>query len=128
MRIILLALLVLIAGQAYSQYKEDMVICGPVVEDAKYPGDSVALSKHFAKIRYPEKSRRTGVAGTVLVQYVVDTSGNIQEAKIMKGVNDEINREALRLVYTQKKWTPTTYNGRKVKSYKKREIEFKIQR
>lgn len=104
------------------------MICGPVVEDAKYPGDSVALNNHFRKIRYPEKSRRAGIAGTVLVQYIVDTSGNIQEAKIMKGINDEINREALRLVYTQKKWKPTIYNGRKVKSYKKREILFRTQR
>jgi hypothetical protein len=68
MRVILLVLLIMIAVQAYSRYKEDIVICGRAVGDARYPVDSVAFNKHFATTRYPQKSRHSGVIGTVLIQ------------------------------------------------------------
>jgi protein TonB len=127
MKVIILFWGLLTCCHAYSQPQEDLLIC-KIETEAQYPGGAVALDKHFSKIRYPKKSKKEGVSGVVFVQYVIDTSGNIQEAKILRGVSDEINREALRLVYSQKKWIPATQNGRKVKAYRKRELLFTLQR
>ncbi len=128
MKVIILFWGLLTCCQIYSQPKEERLICWKIETEARYPGGAVALDKHFSKIRYPEKAKKEGPSGVVLVQYVIDTSGNIQEAKILRGVSDEINREALRLVYSQKKWIPATQNGRKVKAYRKRELLFTLQR
>lgn len=128
MKIFILFVGLLICNEAYPQFKEDRIFCGKVETEAQYPGGIIRLNKHFSVIKYPGKSKREGITGAVLLQYVIDTSGNIQEAKILRGVNDEINREALRLVYSQEKWIPATQNGRKVKAYKKREIPFTLNR
>lgn len=114
--------------QGYSQYKEEVLICGRTETEARYPGGAVALDKHFSKIKFPARSKKERQTGTVWVQYVIDTSGNIQEAKILQGLSDEMNREALRLVYAQKRWIPATQNGRKVKAYKKRALSFTFSR
>jgi TonB family protein len=51
------------------------------------------------QIEYPEIARRAGIQGRVFVQFVVDQSGRVSEAEILRGVgNNEMNEEALRVI------------------------------
>jgi hypothetical protein len=41
--------------------------------------------------------------------------GNIMDIKIVKGIRDDIDKEAIRLIGLLNGWTPGTQNGKKVK-------------
>ena len=39
-----------------------------------------------SKIKYPEEAKRNGVEGKVFIQAFIDETGNVVEAKVIKGV------------------------------------------
>ena len=73
----------------------------------EFPGGFDAMAKYLvANIKYPEESRKNGVQGTVFVTYVVEKDGKVNHVKILRGVNDECDLEALRVVKSMPDWTP----------------------
>jgi len=47
---------------------------------------------------YPEKAKEEDIQGRVVVNFVVKTDGSIDQVKILKGVDPELDAEALRVV------------------------------
>lgn len=67
-----------------------------------------------SKIKYPEIASRMGVEGKVLVQALVDETGNVISVKTIKGIGsgcDEVAMDAVR----NSKFTPGKQRGRNVK-------------
>jgi protein TonB len=44
----------------------------------------------------------------------------------MESATDELNKEAIRVISRSGKWIPAMQNGRKVKSYKRQAIVFRL--
>lgn len=64
--------------------------------------------------------------GVVVVQFIVDYEGNVTSFVALTG--DPILQEAaLKAMKQSPNWIPATQNGRKVRSYKKQPIVFKLQ-
>ena len=64
-----------------------------------YPGGDEALFQFLSKnIKYPEDSKKNGIQGRVFVQFTVDRDGDVEDAKIMKGVSPDLDAEALRVI------------------------------
>ncbi|MFY8019578.1 MAG: energy transducer TonB [Bacteroidia bacterium] len=61
-------------------------------------------------IKYPGFERENNIEGRVIVQFEVDTSGNIRDIKVIKGVSKYIDQEAMRVVSLLDKWEPGTRN------------------
>lgn len=67
-------------------------------------------------IQYPEQARKNGVEGKVYIEFVVQTDGTLSDIKLIRGVDDEIDTEALRAFYQlQAKWNPAIHKGQLVK-------------
>ena len=66
-------------------------------------------------IKYPAFERENNIEGRVIVQFEVDTSGNIKDIKVIKGVSKYIDQEAMRVVSLLDKWEPGTLNNKKVR-------------
>ena len=62
------------------------------------------------EVRYPESAKRTGVQGEVLVGFVVDTGGCVLNARVLRGPDDRLNDEALRVVQ-KARFEPARLNG-----------------
>jgi TonB family protein len=60
-------------------------------------------------IRYPEEF----IEGKVYVSFIVDTIGKIKDAIILKGLNEESNKEVLRVV-SKLEFIPGESKGKKV--------------
>ena len=74
----------------------------------------VEFSKWVAsKIRYPKDA--AGASGTVKVKFVIGVNGGVQEVQVVKGVNQALNNEAVRVVSSSPKWKPAILNGRPVR-------------
>lgn len=85
---------------------------------AKYPGGHGAMVKLFAhSMKYPVKAGREGTGGKVVVAYKVDTFGITTGITIFKGVREDLDQEAIRLIRLLKRWTPATLNGKKINYY-----------
>ena len=79
----------------------------------EFPGGQEALMKFLMEnVRYPEE---TCAQGRVLVQFIVDTDGRINNAKVVKKVSDELDAEAIRVISAMPKWKPGKQNGKVVR-------------
>ena len=82
----------------------------------EYPGGPAECMKFLSKnIRYPKKARENGIQGRVVVQFVVDKDGSIDDIKIVKSVSWELNDEAKRVVKRMPKFKPGTIGGEPVR-------------
>jgi len=81
----------------------------------EYPGGQVALVKYLSKnIKYPPIYKKNKVNGRVLVSFVIDKDGKVTSAQIVKGLNEECDAEALRVISKMPDWIPGEKNGVKV--------------
>ena len=96
--------------------------------ESQYPGGTGAWMRYLNKtFQYPEAGQANGVAGTVVVQFVVDQEGNVSQAEATSGpVEGGLREEAVRVIRKSGRWEPAIQNGRKVKSYKSQPIIFRL--
>lgn len=79
-------------------------------------GGMPALMEYLAKnIRYPEGAMKKGTQGRVTVQFVVEKDGSITNAKILRGIDPELDKEAVRVISAMPKWEPGTQRGETVR-------------
>jgi len=82
-----------------------------------YPGGQKAIREDIAKaVKYPEVAKKNGIQGKVFVTFIVNEQGKIADAKIARGVDPSLDKEALRVMNTlDKTWTPGKEKGKAVK-------------
>jgi TonB family protein len=117
--ITLLALYVLLSHKIVGQASEsNKTSSGPVIDVKPYPKDGMeAFLKHFEQhLQYPESALKDRLSGQVIISFVVDTTGKLIDYKITKGVREDIDQEALRLMSFAPDWVPGYHNGRVVKA------------
>lgn len=95
-----------------------------VVEDMPEPvGGMEAIYENMV---YPEAARRAGVEGRVIIQFIVDENGQVQDPQVVRGIGggcDEAAIEAIRSV----EWTVGRQRGRPVRVQFQLPIMFRIQ-
>lgn len=98
-----------------------------VEQQAEFPGGLPALMKWLNNnIRYPEAAQQNDIQGKVTVQFVVEKDGSIGAVTILKGVDKDLDREAIRVVKKMPKWQPGKNNGVAVRSYFRLPVTFKL--
>lgn len=99
-----------------------------VEQPAEFPGGQAALMKWLSQnIRYPEAAQQNEIQGRVVVKFVVEKDGSVAHAEIARGVDRDLDREALRVVNRMPKWQPGKNNGVAVRSYFNLPVTFKLQ-
>ena len=90
--------------------------------------------RHFLKewvyqyLKYPENAVRNGIQGTVMVQFFIEKDGKVTNAKVVKGVDEELDAEALKVVEASPKWKAGKSGGSKVRSSLTLPIEFRLEK
>jgi protein TonB len=81
-----------------------------------FPGGQLALRKFIAQaIKYPVIAQENGIQGKVFVNFVVAKDGTVTNAKIARGVDPSLDKEALRVVNSLPKWKPGKQGGKPVR-------------
>ena len=92
-----------------------------------FPGGETALMKYIAEnLRYPSVSQDQGIQGLVIIKFVVTDTGNVGEIQIVKSLDPNCDREALRLVKTLPKFHPGRHQGKPVNVWYQIPIRFMI--
>lgn len=82
---------------------------------ARFPGGDLEMFR-FIKLNknFPEPLKSEGVKGSVLVKFVVNTQGRIENIQLVEGFHPVLNQDALRVVRAMPRWTPAEHQGQKV--------------
>jgi len=79
-------------------------------------GDANEFSKWVnSKLVYPEIAKENGVQGRVTLQFTVEADGRVTNVKVLRGVDDSLDKEAVRVVSSSPKWKPGKQRDRAVK-------------
>ena len=99
-----------------------------VEEPASFPGGIGECMKWLGKnIKYPTISQENGVQGRVIVQFVINRDGSIVDAKVVRGVDPYLDKEALRVVNQMPKWSPGKQRGKAVRCQFTLPVQFRLQ-
>lgn len=70
-------------------------------------GDANEFAKWvYSKIVYPEIARENGISGRVTLQFTIESDGSLTNIKVLRGIDQSLDQEAVRVVSMSPKWTP----------------------
>ncbi|MBQ0155499.1 MAG: energy transducer TonB [Bacteroidales bacterium] len=82
-----------------------------------FPGGQGAMMEFLSKnIKYPADCQRSGIQGRVIVSFVVNKDGTIQNVEVIRSVHKSLDAEAVRVVKSMPAWSPGEQQGSKVRS------------
>lgn len=86
-----------------------------------------AMMEFIAKgIKYPKVAREAGLEGLVVVSFVIEKSGKIRDAAIVRGIGGGCDEEVLRLVGEMPDWIPGKQKGQNVNVQFNLPVKFKL--
>jgi periplasmic protein TonB len=104
--------------------KDDIIIIDDPVEVIEFvkvevkpafPGGDAALLQYISKnTKYPKIPLELGIEGKIYVQFVIGTDGSVGSVTVVRGVDDHLDKEAVRVVSSLPKWTPGKQRGKAV--------------
>lgn len=108
---------------------EEQTIFEVVEEMPEFPNGGMAgLMQFLSKnIKYPTIAQENGTQGRVTVQFVVNKDGSIVDAKVLRGVDPYLDKEALRVIGTMPKWKPGKQRGKPVRVKYTVPVMFRLQ-
>jgi TonB family protein len=114
-----------VAGDAHSEARGEIFT---VVEALpEYPGGMDALYKYVAgEMKYPRDARLKGVEGRVNVQFVIEKDGSITDVKVIDGIGEGCDDEAVRVVQHAASFSPGMQQGKPVRVRMVMPIIFKL--
>jgi TonB family protein len=93
----------------------------------QYPGGEKALLDYISRnVIYPINAQEKGIQGKVIIRFVVNKMGKVENAEILRGLNPSIDAEGLRVVSSLPDWIPGEQKGKKVSVYYTLPITFKL--
>ena len=81
-----------------------------------FPGGDLGLMKYIQKnVKYPPIAKEYNITGKVYVSFIVDKTGSVTNVKIVRGVDKNLDAEALRVVKSLPKYKPGKQRGKAVR-------------
>lgn len=86
-----------------------------VEEMPMFPGGDVELLKYIAaNTVYPEVAKENNIQGRVIIRFCVTSKGGVSQVSVLKGVDPELDKEAIRVVNTLPTFKPGKQGGKPV--------------
>ncbi len=82
----------------------------------------------YTYLRYPESALEYGISGTVIVEFIVEKDGSVTNVKAVKGKDQDLMDEAVRVIAVSPKWKPGTIGGEKVRVKYSIPVEFRLKK
>ncbi|UOQ72602.1 TonB family protein [Hymenobacter cellulosilyticus] len=82
----------------------------------EFPGGIEAMTGQLARsIQYPKEARQEQAEGEVLLYFVVNKLGKVEQAEVLRSVHPAIDAEALRVIKTLPAFAPAMHHGHPAK-------------
>ncbi|UKN00722.1 energy transducer TonB [Paracrocinitomix mangrovi] len=86
---------------------------GNITKHPTFPGGEKALQIFLQnEMQYPQSAYRRKVQGTVYVNFIIGKTGAVKNAKVIVGADDDLDKEAERIVGAMPNWKPGEVDGK----------------
>ena len=93
----------------------------------EFPGGAEGLMKYLQEnIKYPPEAAKNNIGGRVVLQFVIDETGQVGDVKVVRSVSEEIDAEAVRVIKTLPKFEPARQDGEPVAVWYTLPVAFKL--
>ena len=82
----------------------------------------------YQYLKYPERALRDGTQGRVQVDFIIEKDGSVTNVKVSKGVSEELDAEAVKVVSASPKWKAGRVDGEKVRTAITIPVEFRLEK
>lgn len=73
----------------------------------QFPGGPAELLKYIAKnLKYPVIAQENGIQGKVILRFVVNAQGHVENVKVIRSLDPYCDKEAIRVVKSLPQWIP----------------------
>ena len=105
----------------------DDTVYRSVEQMPRFPGGEAALMKYLeSHINYPPEAAKNNVQGHVIVQFVVKKDGSIGEVKVVRSLDKDLDKEAIRVIKSLPNFTPGRQDGKAVSVWYTLPVTFKL--
>ena len=93
----------------------------------EFPGGEEELIRYLAQnIQYPKQALDGNTEGRVLIGFVVNKEGDIDDVKVLRSIGDGCDEEAVRVIHKMPKWKPGKNNGKLVNVFYNLPVTFQL--
>ena len=100
--------------------------CEKAVEDSVDCTFRKMIAHIKSNLKYPEEAQKLKISGQVLVEFVIDTAGNVTNTTIKQGIGAGCDAEAIRVISSMPAWNPGKQGGKAVPVRMKVPIYFQL--
>ena len=89
-----------------------------IVEDMpRFKGKSQDAFRQWIaqNLQYPQVAADNNISGTVIVQFAINSKGEVVDVRVVRGVHPALDKEAKRVIESSPKWSPGRQRGKAVK-------------
>jgi N-acetylmuramoyl-L-alanine amidase len=95
--------------------------------EASYPGGQKSWYDYLLKnLQYPQAAVVKEIQGQVIVEFVVKADGTLSDIHALSGP-EQLRGESVRIIQESGKWIPAKNNGKRVDSYHKQPLNYKLE-
>ena len=81
----------------------------------EFPGGTTKMMEYLRdNVKYPPAAKANGITGKVFVNFTIGKNGEIRDIKIIRGVHDLLDNEAIRVVKDMPAWKAGKQRGKPV--------------
>jgi len=92
-----------------------------------YPGGDQSMLQYInSNLRYPVDAQEKGIQGKVIIRFVVNESGKVENAEVIRTLYPSLDAEGIRVVKSLPDFIPGEQNGKKVAVWYTMPITFKL--
>ena len=82
----------------------------------EYPGGMGAFYEYLSKnFKYTEEAKKNKVSGKIILAFIVETDGSLSDIKVLRGLGNGLDDEAIRVLAASSRWNPGTQKGKPVR-------------
>ena len=79
-------------------------------------GDANAFSTWVnSRLTYPLDAKKNGIQGKVTLQFTIEPNGKVTNVEVLRGVDESLDKEAVRVVSKSPRWKPGYLDGKPVR-------------
>jgi len=94
--------------------------------DSLEVGQRNMLMKVYKTLRYPPEARNNGVEGAVVIQFIVDKTGQLSDFKLIKDIGAGCGEESLRVIKMLERFEPGRQDGVPVTTRYAMPVKFRL--
>lgn len=86
-----------------------------VDEEPAFPGGERGLLRFInEERRYPDAAYEAGISGRVLCSFTIGEDGSVSDIRVVRSVEQSLDREAVRIISRMPRWSPAHIEGEAV--------------